>query len=376
MAGNIVVEIVTLEDPRALGVAADDIEKLSSNLSEADASFRRAARSADLLDIAIARTQQTISRLGADLAHTLASLTDSLATLDLEPATTSVLRLGQSMSATAGLAPRGASAVETFGRAVAGAAADTEVARQSLDAFGRSFDSLFTSTMDTTDAALRAQQGQLLLQRTIDENRGHWETTTEAGLANREAVLAQVRAYDDLRRANIRAGMSAAEADREYDAQLKGLYGLAQAAGAGKKTLDELVGNYFVHVYVDEISNAVAGAAAAAAKTIHAFGFAGGGTTPTDRPYWVGEHGPELRFDAAPGYVMPHAQSMDFARAVTTGTGATSAPPAGTAAASGPAQVELHFSSDGTDLGNLLVHLISKTVRVRGGNAAVLGIRH
>ena len=239
----------------------------------------------------------------------------------------------------------------------------TEAARASLDSFGRALDSLFSLTMNQDEATLRVQHGMLALNRTLAENRGHWETNTEAGLANRDAVLAQVRAFDDLRRANIRSGMSAEEANRVYDAQVKELANLAKAAGAGKKTLEDLVGNYFVHVYVDSIVNAVAKASKQVSKTVKAIGFASGGVTPTNTPYWVGENGPELRVDASPGLVMSHAQSMALATA-------------GNAGAAAPTQVELHIASDGTDLGDLLLKLISKAVRVRGGNAAVLGIRN
>lgn len=42
-------------------------------------------------------------------------------------------------------------------------------------------------------------------------------------------------------------------------------------------------------------------------------GMASGGFAPVGMPYWVGEHGPELRWDAQPGYIMSAADSAAVA---------------------------------------------------------------
>jgi TP901 family phage tail tape measure protein len=86
-------------------------------------------------------------------------------------------------------------------------------------------------------------------------------------------------------------------------------------------------------------------------------GAAGGG--PRSGMTWVGEQGPELVRLPYGSTVYPAGQSANMAAAAARG---------------GPAQVQLEISSGGARLDDLLLEILRKAVRIRGGNVqTVLG---
>lgn len=350
----------------------DRLRLLAENLASADALFHRAARGAEELDARIGQASRTVGALADQFGRTIGLVGEALSGLRLDQAAVGVTRLEGSFAGIVDRAPLGASAISTFGSAVESTRFQTESGRRSAEDYATSLGLLVGAGVDQDEATLRAQRGMLTLNQTLADNEGQWRTTTEAGLANREALVGQIRLYDDLRRANIRAGMSAEEANQRFASQVRGLANLARAAGAGRQVLDDLAGTYDVNVRVNTFTGAIAKAASVVSGVLGRFGFADGGVTPTGTPFWVGENGPELMTGTAPGFVMSHPQSVAFAdAAIASARGGG----AGTAGGDRSPVVQLQFSSDGGDLGNLLVQLISKTVRVKGGNAAVLGIR-
>lgn len=167
--------------------------------------------------------------------------------------------------------------------------------------------------MSVDDANRRVSQGLLDLNKALKENGKDWRDTTEAGLANRAALSAQVDALIRQRQANIDAGMSATDATTKFQAELEALAKLAEKAGISKAALQDLVGDYYIKMHVgvdtgaDTYNRALANAIAGRSRIS---GFQHGGDPPMGEPFWVGEGGrPELMVLSPRPHVFSHQES-------------------------------------------------------------------
>jgi len=128
----------------------------------------------------------------------------------------------------------------------------TEQAKLELARFNQEVEDAFNVEMTLDEATLRVQQGMLRLKDTLKENGKHWETNTEKGLANREALLSQVKALDGARQAMVtKAGSDTKAIDAinaKFNAQILVIMSMARTAGAGKDVLNDLAGSYLIDV--------------------------------------------------------------------------------------------------------------------------------
>lgn len=157
----------------------------------------------------------------------------------------------------------------------------------------------------------RVSEGLLRLREALRENGKDWRTTTEAGLANRQALISQVQALIQQREATIAAGGSAADATAKFEEQLRALEQLAIKAGISRDALRDLVGDYHVQVYVNGLP-AVAGGTRRGGRFLE---FAHGGEPPAGEPFWVGESGRELMQLSPRPHVFSHQESESMAAA-------------------------------------------------------------
>jgi hypothetical protein len=111
-----------------------------------------------------------------------------------------------------------------------------------LAAAATNFDKVFGISMSVDQAQLGLQQSILGLSDSIKQNGKHWDITTQAGQANRAAVIQQEQAILALRDANVAAGMSAADADAQYAAQQAALRKTLIAAGLTTAQVDAMIG--------------------------------------------------------------------------------------------------------------------------------------
>lgn len=112
----------------------------------------------------------------------------------------------------------------------------------------RALDEMIDTQFGVDNANLAVNRGLLDLKESIKENGRHWETNTDAGLANRDALLSQVEALDRQRRANIKAGKDADIAGAAFNRELGKLETLARNADISEAELRDLVGDYRVNI--------------------------------------------------------------------------------------------------------------------------------
>mgnify|MGYP000647845641 CR=1 FL=1 len=224
---------------------------------------------------------------------------------------------------------------------------------------------LFGGTLAVDEATIAFEDSVDDLADAIKENGTSIDARTEKGRAVRGAILDEITAAMDLREANIKAGMSTADANKLYEEQINKLERDATAAGIAKDKLLALTGNYHVSViYTISTRGSVpkfvgANFSEPAQDAMGAGRRASGGPVTKGMPYVVGDGGrPEWFVPGSNGHVYPSVPSM---------------------AGGAPTRVEVVLSVDRSsphaDFGDALLHSIRYLVRVNGGTPEVLGMR-
>lgn len=171
------------------------------------------------------------------------------------------------------------------------------------------------------------------LRESVKENGTSLSEFTEAGRENRGVLLDLVQTAQELHDANLEAGMSAAEADKQYQAQIDAIVTLARNLGLAEDQIALLVlafrklpGEVMSKALADaatKAKNMIAGIAAAlsfggaatgsGSKGSGGFtGFAHGGTTPAFEPFYT--HPGEVMWSDKQHYVSTKAQTEALAR--------------------------------------------------------------
>lgn len=117
---------------------------------------------------------------------------------------------------------------------------EADMAKSLNDAFDR----LFGITMSVDEANIRYQKS---IDKTIEELKEGKRTldiNSDAGRQNKEAVLDQISAIEDLRQANVANGMSMDEANSKYEKQLTELEKTLLKLGYNKDEVKRLIGAY------------------------------------------------------------------------------------------------------------------------------------
>lgn len=208
---------------------------------------------------------------------------------------------------------------------------------------------LWDNSMSAAQAADTYEGAIDDLTESLDENGRTIDINTEKGRENRKAFRDAISTAQDLRQANIDNGMPIAAANKLYNDQIKAIEGIGAKARVTIKDLEAIAGNYKVVVDFHTKGSLPHQASVKFER------FAAGGTPPTNAPYWVGEQGPELRFDRQPGYIMPAQQSMQYASAMSGGGGMSG----------GAVRVVIDVTGGDEDM----KRMIKKMVRVEGGGS-------
>jgi hypothetical protein len=179
---------------------------------------------------------------------------------------------------------------------------------QSMDAAQASDD--YEAAIDDVTASLK-ENG-----RTIDAN-------TEKGRANRQAFRDAVKAAQDHRAAMIESGVSTAEANTIYDANITRLKRIATNAGISEKELREMAGEYRINVITSFFTRGKPPKITAGGAVVvgggHITEFQHGGTSPAHEPFRV--HADEVLFSDRQHYVATKAQADSMASKASSGGG-------------------------------------------------------
>lgn len=147
--------------------------------------------------------------------------------------------------------PQYAAAVEVAGKesvktadAIGEVDSAASAAEQQVDELSDAFDDLFDVQMTADRAALKLAESTKDLTAELLDGRRTLKLNSEEGRKNRSAVLDQIDAIDDMRKARLDHGESMDEASRKYERDIDGLKRTMRQAGFNKKEIDRLVDSY------------------------------------------------------------------------------------------------------------------------------------
>lgn len=246
-----------------------------------------------------------------------------------------------------------------------------------------SFDKVFGRMMTLDEATAAYKQGIRDLNKELTEGKRTLDENTQEGHDNAAAVRDQLKAIEDLRKAQIDQGASTEVANAAYERHIAQLRTTLLNLGYNKSMVEQLIGAYaripddvqiqlrMPGLYtalqrVRELSRLLGSNAAgrnAAEGSEPVSGRAVGGPVQAGKPYLVGEEGPELVTFAANGTVHTAEQT----KAMLSGSSGGSSGPTGgmteaqlvrlisTAAAAAAAAVvnSARVTMDGREIGRM-----------------------
>jgi hypothetical protein len=142
--------------------------------------------------------------------------------------------------------------ISHFGESARTAAVDLAGLQKQLNATVVTADSLagamagkiFDATMGLDQATLSWNRSLLAVGESLKENGRTLDDHTSKGIANREAILGAVTANMQIYQAQLKAGMSAADAAANYDVNTAALENQLRKAGLTQQAIDGLIGKY------------------------------------------------------------------------------------------------------------------------------------
>lgn len=317
---------------REIGRLLDDI---SEHGDSAAAAMRFVLVSVEALILAF----DVLVRTVGPAADTITHLAEAMHLINSK----SIEEVGMKLPTVTDSAYQAAVSFDSLGHAVYNTA---DAARAANDAFN----ALFGATMNLDQANLHVKEGFLSLGKTIRDNNGSLDESKAKGLANREAILAQINVIEQQRQAAIAAGNGTKEAvdkaNAAYLVNLQRIRDVAAAAGANTAQLDAMIAAYkriprditvtFTTVFVEKgqrspnFNPGPVGSRRTGSSRLGADERAAGGPVTDGQPYLVGEHGPELFWPNGNGRIVPTAATARMMAQQWAGQGRR-----GTAAASG-----------------------------------------
>jgi hypothetical protein len=197
-------------------------------------------------------------------------------------------------------------------------------------------DRLYDAQMGAAGASVAWEQSIDDLTESIKDNGKNWDITTQKGRDNTTALMEAIDAAKASKDANIANGMSVADANRKYEAQIAYLQSVALKAGLTKQQFDAMTAallNYintpdnktvkttFLDVHYVSTEGRIGDGTDPRTKTGKAY--ASGGEVSATGFSLVGEEGPELRFMNKGDYIATAAET----KAMLSGGGGRSAAP-------------------------------------------------
>lgn len=218
---------------------------------------------------------------------------------------------------------------------------------------------MFATLMNLDQGTLSWNQSLTQLHDSLVQNGRTLDEHTAKGQANVAAILSAVSANMGLYQAQVQAGMSAADAAKQYDANQQALERQLRSMGIGQQQIDGLIGKYRgipdaaakAGASLDDMKSAVDRLVTAIRELLHlpnskeihvtisaALGGAGtagtiagiaaglkgkatGGPVVAGQSYIVGEHRPEVFTPAVSGYITPSVSGFRSMAAPAGGGG-------------------------------------------------------
>lgn len=281
--------------------------------------------------------------------------------------------MNNNMEDIAGTAPMAANGMAAVGAVINHMNPTLAELAAQADAVANNLNRVNTAFFDLLDVALAADAasdqfaGDLIkLKEAVAENGHALDDQTEAGLRNRDMLRQLVQDAEAHYKANINAGMSAQDAKKIYEDEIRTLEALAIKLGFASDGVAALIGQWRNMPTVVTTEYRIA-------YTASTGGYAGGEHSGLgdvrDRGFQAFDTGGMVQ--GAPG----SAQLAVVHGGERVLTAAQQAAMWAGGGGGGVAQVELLVRSGGSAMDDLLVQILSKAVQVRGGDGAVLGIR-
>lgn len=147
---------------------------------------------------------------------------------------------------------RGATAAKALGDAAKSTVVDFDVMNETLNRTSASLESLegaivdkiFQATMGLDQALLNVNESLLKVTDSIKQNGRATDEHSEKGIANRRVILGAVQDNMALYQAQLKAGMSAEDAARQYDDNTAALERQLRKSGVAQGEIDKLIGKY------------------------------------------------------------------------------------------------------------------------------------
>lgn len=223
---------------------------------------------------------------------------------------------------------RGKDASKLLANELAGEAAATKRAAEELKTYSDAIDDAFGQQMSLAEATSQYKQGARDLHEELKTGKHTLNENTEAGLGHADAIRSQIQNIEDLRKSELAQTGDLKATTAAYEARIEKIRADAIALGYDKAAVDAIIGAWKgVPRNVEteyRIKTTFSGGGGEGGESHRGEHRAAGGPVMADRPYLVGEEGPELVTFAANGTVHTAAQT----KAMLSGSSGGSAGPA------------------------------------------------
>lgn len=257
------------------------------------------------------------------------------------------------------------------GDAAGSAATDAQKLADALKETNKQFEDYFDMEMNLDRAKIGVEKSFLDLQKTLKENGNEWDSYTEKGIENREALLDHIDALNKRREAELAAADGNEEAmariNANYDQGIARLKAMAKQAGLSEEAFMAMAGEYTVTFYLNqkvgrqvvawsELRNAERQAESHnSGGNNKPRGFAHGGPTPAFEPFFT--HPGETMWSDKQHYVATKQQTDALMRSGASGGSAR------------PLTLGL-MPGAGSDIERMFLDIVARYVRVYGDGSA------
>jgi len=315
-----------------LGDFLDEVTESRGSMEGLEALFRLVNGTVRILGVSLNFLSDRFHEWNFLQAKAFGATRDVASALGLDKASEGAGRLARMFERTVGIGGGmqgmferiGKDGVDPFVNYLQEARQEMERLREETEAANQALNDYFHIVMNVDQAQLGVNKGLIELRKELKENGRHWEANTEAGIANREAVLQQIQNLERLREAEIAAGGDANKANGRFFEQTQQLLAIARQAGATKEFLEQLEREYVLKfvVYgavtagaqqiINDVRNLLHGGGASGSLPTTGGrpareSFAVGGTTPAFAPFEV--HSGEILWSNQRHYVSTAAQT-------------------------------------------------------------------
>lgn len=254
-------------------------------------------------------------------------------------------------------------------------AAQAEAVANELHSVNDEFLTLMGVALDASAATDAMNQDIIDLVDSVRENGNSLDSTTEAGIRNRDMLRGLAQDAENVYQKNIAAGMGAEEASAIYRDQMRAAEALALQLGFAADGVAELIGQWKnmptvvsteYRIHYQETTGGAGGGEHSGLGDVRGRK-AAGGPVEANQGYIVGEEGPEYFVPSSNGYIVPNGGGGD-----KSGAAGWAAGWGGGGATMGAAP----FVYGGNNrFEAALIEDIRTAVAARGGTLAVLGLR-